>query len=110
MKVCAVIAFPHGNSPVKIKVAGTEQVIRYGATEVDMVINIAKAIEQDWAYLEKQIDAVHKACRKHKAILKTIFEVDYLQPKHIAKLCKICGKSGGVGRPHRCAPTICIST
>ncbi len=92
--VCAVIGFPHGNNTIEIKVAETEQVIRDGATEVDMVIHMAKAHEKDWAYLEKEIGAVHDACKKGGAILKVIFEVDYMKDEHVIKLCEICGKVG----------------
>jgi len=92
--VCAVIGFPHGNSTQEIKVAETKQVMRDGATEVDMVINIAKALEGDWAYLEGEIKAVHDATKARKAALKVIFEVDYLKDEHVIKLCKICSKIG----------------
>ena len=92
--VCAVIGFPHGNSTIDIKVAEAQQVIRDGATEVDMVINIAKAIEGDWAYLEKEIGALQAACIKAKAILKVIFETDYLNDAQIIKLCELCSKVG----------------
>jgi deoxyribose-phosphate aldolase len=42
--VCAVIGFPHGNSTSVIKVAETNQAIIDGASEIDMVINIGKAL------------------------------------------------------------------
>jgi deoxyribose-phosphate aldolase len=92
--VCAVIGFPHGNSTVPIKVAEAEQVIRDGATEVDMVINISKALESDWQYLEEEIGAVRNACTKGGAILKVIFETDYLNDDQIIMLCQICSRVG----------------
>lgn len=88
--VCAVIGFPHGNSTTEIKVAETAQVIRDGAVEVDMVINIAKAMQGDWKYVETDIGEVNALCKKNKAVLKVIFETDYLDDAQIVKLCEIC--------------------
>ncbi len=90
--VCAVIGFPHGNSSTEIKAEETEQVCRDGAQEVDMVINIAKAVEGDWAYVEKDIAAVVSVTKRNKAAIKVIFETDYLNEEQIIKLCQICSK------------------
>lgn len=90
--VCSVIGFPHGNSTTPIKVAETEQAIRDGATEIDMVINIGKALGGDWDFVRADIEAVNRACVENGAILKVIFETDYLQDEHIIKLCQICSE------------------
>lgn len=90
VKVCSVIGFPHGNNTTPIKVAETELAIREGSTEIDMVINIGKALGGDWDYVRADIDAVNQACVRNGAILKVIFETDYLQDEHIIELCQIC--------------------
>jgi deoxyribose-phosphate aldolase len=94
VKVCAVIGFPHGNSTLEIKLAETAQVLRDGATEVDMVINVARAIEGDWAFVEREIDAINGVSKKAGALLKVIFETDYLQDETIVRLCEICNRVG----------------
>jgi deoxyribose-phosphate aldolase len=92
--VCAVIGFPHGNSTTEIKVKETLQAIRDGATEIDMVINIGKALGQDWNYQDKEINAINDACVTHQAILKVIFETDYLTEEAIKiRLCHICNQA-----------------
>jgi deoxyribose-phosphate aldolase len=90
VKVCSVIGFPHGNSTTSIKVAETEQAIFDGASEIDMVINIGKALGGDWFYIRTDIEAVNQACLRNGVILKVIFETDYLQDEHITQLCHIC--------------------
>ena len=90
--ICSVIGFPHGNNSIAIKVAETLQAIREGATEIDMVINIGKALGGDWTYVAADITAVHEACLGNHAILKVIFETDYLKDEHIIRLCKICSE------------------
>jgi deoxyribose-phosphate aldolase len=88
--VCAVIGFPHGNSATAIKVKETEAAVKDGATEIDMVINIGKALGNDWAYVRGEMQAINEACD----VLKVIFENDYLQDTHIIRLCEICSEIG----------------
>jgi len=90
--ICAVIGFPHGNSTLEIKLAETEQVIKDGATEVDMVVNLAEVMEENWSFLEKEIGAITDLCHKNGAIVKVIFAVDLIEDKHIIKLCEVCSK------------------
>ncbi|MBN2613148.1 MAG: deoxyribose-phosphate aldolase [Bacteroidales bacterium] len=91
--VCAVAGFPHGNSTIEIKVAETLQVISDGATEVDMVINIGKVLQEDWHYIKEEINRVNLACINNGAILKVIFETDFIRDEHLKiNLCKICSK------------------
>jgi deoxyribose-phosphate aldolase len=89
--VCAVIGFPHGNSTTDIKIAETLQVIKDGATEVDMVANIGKVLQGDWSYIDNEIMTINDTCLKNKAILKVIFETDFLShDEDKIKLCEIC--------------------
>ncbi len=88
--VCSVIGFPHGNSQTAIKVQETELAIREGATEIDMVINVGKAIGGQWDFVTADIKAVNDACISRKALLKVIFENDYLEDRRIIRLCEIC--------------------
>ncbi len=90
--VCAVIGFPHGNSTPRIKFAETLHAIADGATEVDMVINIGKALGGDWDYVSEEIKSINHACTTQGALLKVIFETDYLQDEHIVRLCEICSE------------------
>lgn len=90
--ICSVIGFPHGNSTTQIKVDETELAIREGSTEIDMVINIGKALGGDWDYVRADIDAVNQACMRSGAILKVILETDYLHDEHIITLCQICSE------------------
>lgn len=95
VEVGCVIGFPHGNSSVEVKVFETESACKDGATEIDMVINIGKALAGEWAYVEEEIKAVTDASHKHNAIVKVIFETDYVtQTEDKIKLCEICTKVG----------------
>lgn len=91
--VGTVIGFPHGNSSTAIKVAETEQACQDGAVEIDMVVNIGRVLGEDWDYVSSEIEAVQEVCSRHSAILKVIFENDFL-PNDTFKirLCEICSE------------------
>ncbi len=76
--VGAVIGFPHGNSATESKRYEAGLACRDGAAEIDMVINIGKALSGDWDYVEADIRAVCEEAHSHGAKVKVIFENDYL--------------------------------
>jgi deoxyribose-phosphate aldolase len=93
--VGAVIGFPHGGNATEVKRFETETACRDGATEIDMVINIGKALSGDWAYVERDIRAVVRVAHKHGAVVKVIFENDYLPDDPIKrKLCRVSERAG----------------
>ncbi len=88
--VCTVIGFPHGSHTTEIKVAECVLACEEGAAEIDMVVNIGKVLQGEWTYVSNEISMINDAALKHGAILKVIFENDYLQDEHKIKLCQIC--------------------
>lgn len=93
--VGCVIGFPAGNSAIPVKVFEAENGCKDGAVEIDMVINIGKALQGDWAYISEEIKSVSDAVHQHGAIVKVIFETDYLTKEtDIVKLCQICTEVG----------------
>lgn len=93
--VGCVIGFPAGNSTIPVKVFETEQACKDGAVEIDMVINIGKALQGDWDYITEEIKSIVDTCYKYGAALKVIFETDYVsRESDIVKLCQICTEVG----------------
>ncbi|MBK7628392.1 MAG: deoxyribose-phosphate aldolase [Bacteroidales bacterium] len=93
--VGCVVGFPHGNSSTRVKIFEAEQACNDGATEIDMVINIGKALGGDWEYVEKEIKAITDTCHRNRAIVKVIFETDYVKKEEDKiKLCEICTRAG----------------
>ena len=90
-----VVGFPAGNSAVRVKVFEAIQAIKDGVKEVDMVVNIGKVLGHDWDYVETGIKEVTEACHLNGAIVKVIFETDFVtEEKDKIKLCEICTKVG----------------
>ena len=102
VRVGAVIGFPHGNSLTEVKRYETELACRDGAVEIDMVINIGKALGGDWDYVEEDVRSVCAEAARHGAKVKVIFENDYLPRGGVGlapdefkrRLCEICERAG----------------
>jgi len=91
--VGTVIGFPQGNSTLNIKVAETAQACKDGAVEIDMVVNIGRVLGEDWNYIEEEIGAVLNMTNQYNAVLKVIFENDFLpEDKYKIRLCEICSE------------------
>ena len=73
----------------------TEVACRDGATEIDMVINVGKALSGDLVYVERDVSAVVEEAHRHGAIVKVILENDFL-PNDAIKiaLCGACERAG----------------
>lgn len=93
VKVCTVIGFPLGATTTEVKAFETEDVIKKGATEVDMVINVGKLKEGNLEYVKKDIEAVVNAA-KGKALTKVIIETCLLSDEEKVTACKLSKEAG----------------
>ncbi|MGD8968598.1 MAG: deoxyribose-phosphate aldolase [Anaerolineae bacterium] len=92
--VCTVVGFPLGATSTETKVFESQQAIREGATEVDMVINVGALKSRDYELVERDIASVARACHAGNAILKVIIEAALLtdEEKVVAsQLTKVAG-------------------
>ncbi|MBO3800441.1 MAG: deoxyribose-phosphate aldolase [Candidatus Brockarchaeota archaeon] len=90
--VCTVVGFPHGSSTTDIKVEEARKACEDGATEIDFVVNIGKVLSRDWDYVSREIKMVNDTVVERGAIVKVIFENDYLTDEFKIKLCHICNQ------------------
>jgi len=87
MKICTVIGFPNGYNTTRVKIFETEDAIKNGADEIDMVINIGWAKEKKFDLIKEEIKAIKAACGEK--ILKVIIETCLLSEDEKIELCKI---------------------
>lgn len=83
---CCVVGFPLGAIPSESKAAETAVAVRNGAREIDMVIDVGRAKDGDWAYVESDIAAVKAACGD-QAKLKVIIETCLLTDDEKVRAC-----------------------
>mgnify|MGYP000830968424 FL=1 len=92
MEVCTVIGFPNGYNTTAVKKAETEDALKNGADEIDMVINIGWVKDKKFAQIEEEIRTLKKACGTK--ILKVIIETCLLTEEEKIRLCEIVTASG----------------
>ena len=92
LKLCTVVGFPNGYSTPEVKVFETEDAIRNGADEIDMVINQGLAKEGDWEGLLAEIKAVKASCKGR--ILKVIVEACLLTREEKINMSRVVSMSG----------------
>ena len=92
MKICTVIGFPNGYNTTATKVFETEDAIKNGADEIDMVINIGWAKEKKIDLIKEEIKAIKNACGDK--ILKVIIETCLLSDEEKTEMCKIVTEAG----------------
>lgn len=92
LPICTVIGFPNGYSTTAAKVFETEDAVKNGADEIDMVINISDVKNKRYENVLEEIKAIHKAC--NGKILKVIIETCLLNEEEKIKMCEIVTESG----------------
>lgn len=92
LKICTVIGFPNGNMTTAVKVFETEDAVKNGADEIDMVINLGMVKEQNYEGVLAEIQEIKQAC--HGKLLKVIIETCLLTEEEKMKLCQVVSKSG----------------
>jgi deoxyribose-phosphate aldolase len=90
--VGTVVGFPHGSSTTSTKVFETEQAVKDGATEIDMVLNIGLLKSGMNAEVQADIAAVVKAAGGHT--VKVILENAYLTDAEKVTGCKLSEAAG----------------
>ncbi len=92
LSICTVIGFPNGYSTTAVKCFETEDAVKNGADEIDMVINVGWVKDKRWDDLLGEIRAIKNACGGK--LLKVIIETCLLTDEEKIKLCEIVSESG----------------
>lgn len=94
VKVCTVIGFPLGATSTASKAFETEQAIRDGAQEVDMVMNVGMLKSGEYEYVENDIFAVVSTAKRYRMLSKVIIETGFLTDEEKIKACVLAKRAG----------------
>lgn len=87
VKVAAVVGFPLGAMTTAAKVFEAKEAVENGASEIDMVINVAKLKDGEFEYVENEIRQIKEAIGDN--VLKVIIETCYLTDEEKVKACEL---------------------
>ena len=92
LRICTVIGFPNGYNTTAVKCFETEDAVKNGADEIDMVTNIGWLKAGKYDEILHEIQAIKEAC--HGKLLKVIIETCLLNDVEKVKMCEIVSGSG----------------
>jgi len=87
VKVAAVVGFPLGAMTTAAKVFEAKEAVENGASEIDMVINVAKLKDGEFEFVENEIRQIKEAIGDN--VLKVIIETCYLTDEEKVKACEL---------------------
>lgn len=91
LAICTVIGFPNGYSTTATKCFETEDAVKNGADEIDMVINVGWLKDKKYDEILNEINAIKDAC--NGKLLKVIIETCLLTDEEKIKMCEIVSNS-----------------
>lgn len=94
VKVCTVVGFPLGATLPPVKILEAEEVVKLGAQEVDMVINVGALKSGEDELVEQDIRGVVEASRRGGALTKVILETALLTDQEKVRACRLAQAAG----------------
>lgn len=94
VKVCTVVGFPLGYNSPNVKVIEAEKALDDGATELDMVMNLARFKSVAYASVREEIRTLAGLAQGRGALLKVIIETAYLDEGEIYIASELCAEAG----------------
>lgn len=92
MAVCTVIGFPNGYATTAAKVFETQDAVKNGADEIDMVINLGWVKDRNYEEVKEEIRQIKQACQGR--ILKVIIETCLLTEEEKIEMCRVVTEAG----------------
>lgn len=92
--ILVTIGFPHGSTTTQAKCAEAKQALEDGASEIDMVVNIARLFDGDYDFVREDIRAVVECCAEYHVGVKVILEVGYLTDEQKVKAAQLAVEAG----------------
>lgn len=93
VKVATVVGFPCGYQTSEVKFFEAHKALSTGATEIDMVLNLAAFKSGQLAEVENELGELATLCHLRNAVLKVIIETALLSEEEIISACYLCAQA-----------------
>ncbi len=94
VKVCTVVGFPLGATTTETKTAETEQAVKNGAKEIDMVLNVGMLKSGEYEYVKNDVFQVVRTTHRSNGIVKVIIETALLTDEEKVQACLLSKWAG----------------
>ncbi len=92
--VCTVIGFPLGYNSPRVKFKEAEVALGEGATELDVVLNVAALKSGQYDAVKAEIEDLADLADVHNALLKVIIETALLTEEEMETAARLCAEAG----------------
>ena len=92
VKIATVIGFPMGYSTLFAKVEEIKRAVNDGADELDVVLNLSAVKDENWNYVNNEIQSFTRAAHLKGKTLKLIIEASVLSDEALKKICEIASR------------------
>lgn len=89
VRVCTVVGFPLGATLPQVKIHEAEEVVKLGAQEVDLVINVGALKSGEDELVEQDIRGVVEVCRRSHVLSKVILECALLTDAEVVRAAQL---------------------
>jgi deoxyribose-phosphate aldolase len=94
VKVAAVVGFPLGATLASVKRFEAIEVLKLGAREVDMVLNLGALKSGKREFVQSEIQSLAEATHDHNGLLKVILETGLLTDDEKRLACELSVQAG----------------
>ncbi len=94
VQVVTVAGFPMGYQTTSAKVEEARKAFEQGATELDMVLNLAALKNGRWAAVKDDIQSLATLAGMNSRVLKVIIESALLTEEEIIRMCEMASETG----------------
>jgi deoxyribose-phosphate aldolase len=90
LTVAAAAGYPHGTSTTATKLYEARDHLKYGAREVEFVLNPALTISRSFQHIETELMQIARSCNESGSRLTVILNSRWLDDDHKIIVTKIC--------------------
>lgn len=94
VRLGSVCAYPHGNTTTGVKQYEIRDLIRRGARDIEVVVNVSKVISRQFQYVEIELMQMLKSCEENGAQLTVVFQAGHCNEEQTLVLCKMTKRTG----------------
>lgn len=91
--VGAPVGFPSGGHTSKVKMLEAEQLLLDGVEEMDIVMNVGRFKNREYAYVLDELKSIVRLAEK-RALTKVIIEINCLEDRELEDACHLVMDSG----------------
>lgn len=91
----AAVGFPHGSSSTGVKLYEIRDLLRRGATLIEMVVPLSKLVSREFPYVQTELLQAAELCRKERVLLKVAIASPHLTEEMKIVACR-CAERAAV--------------